>query len=594
MLQTIKLAVVTLVAATAVSSVANAYSIGTHKYETQLMLLHAGIDPAIADRLSTYAQWVDESRLNSAMNPIPFLHMRHSRMMHFPTQGIDPLEALLLKAAKREKVDDTGHATGGNIFDVAERDSLIANEAFNEALKTGNPYLMGASLHVLMDSYAHEGFNYIKGHGDRGHFPDRPWLFQEKHNEMRKKLFLAMARIREVLPQNGLSDLRIDGKLAREMTPEELYESYVKQPEIIKATSDITHKDPLYTGEAMNLVIERMITEGVAQPALKSLVFDRWGDMFFAKDAEGLNYGGWDIMREIVARLYQLPAAERAQFVDTERMERRYAAVVNKVHEYKVNGKTVQIASRRQEDIGQDSIQEAIAKELVHRLVPVPALGDSDNQPGAKDTFEDERLVAREDRIVRSLWQEAGLKIYNLSPTLLVKPPLIGKLKSLMSQDVGENGERLEADLKTLDSNIAHNQILSSMTRTERVKWMWAMEKYIIVDFATYRLTSWFKLVGAKPIGNLRLTNSDVADAKEWQHYDFFQEAREKGVFKMIYTSKQVDDIKGKYAAQEEAFAETKAKLRAGTMLSPRAQVDEVRGQFLPRYSEQLCRDIFK
>jgi hypothetical protein len=274
-------------------------------------------------------------------------------------------------------------------------------------------------------------------------------------------------------------------------------------------------------------------------------------------------------------------------------MERRYAAVINDVHEYKVNGKTVQIASRRHEDVGEDSIQASIVKELVHRLIPIPALGDDDNQTGAKDTFEDERLVAREDRLVRSLWQEAGLKLYNLSPTLLVKPPLLGKLKALMSKDVGENGERLEADLKSLDANIEKNQVLSSMTRRERVKWMWAMEKFIIIDFATYRLTSWFKLFGKKPIGNLRLTNADVADAKEWQHTDFFQEAREKGVFKMIYTEKQVDAIKGKYAAQEADFAETKAKLVAGQKATPRGQVDALRGQFLPRYSEQMCRALF-
>jgi hypothetical protein len=211
-----------------------------------------------------------------------------------------------------------------------------------------------------------------------------------------------------------------------------------------------------------------MIAEGVATPELKSLVFDGMEDVFFKKDAEGLNLGGWEVMTEIIARLYKIPLEKRARFVDTAKMELRYAALSTEAKTYKVKtgflrSRTVKVDAPEAEHSGDESIEKKIVRSLVERLIPRPALGDSDSHAGAKDTFEDERLVAREDRIVRSLWQEAGLRLYNLSPTLLVKPPMFAKLKALMRKDVGENGEVLEADLKALDRNIERNQVLSTM-----------------------------------------------------------------------------------------------------------------------------------
>jgi hypothetical protein len=126
----------------------------------------------------------------------------------------------------------------------------------------------------------------------------------------------------------------------------------------------------------------------------------------------------------------------------------------------------------------------------------------------------------------------------------------------------------------------------------ERVKWFWTMEKYIMIDFATNRLVSLLTM-GRVKAGNTRLTNYDVRDAKWWQTPQKFEEMRANGVFKQIYSRDKVDKIKGAYARQEAEFADRKAELLSGERLTPLGQINDLRAQFLPRYSAAQCRAIF-
>lgn len=594
-----KLIVFALAALMIAAPKAQAYSIETHKYETMLWLVHAGIDPAIADRISTYAQWVDESRMNSALNPIPFAHARHSRLMHFPTEGVDWLQATVEKILRKNE-SGAAHGNIQNTFNTAIRDSKIANEVFNEALKTGNPYLMGAAFHVLADSFAHEGFNYIIGHGERGHYPDRPWMFLEKHNEMRKLLFQAAARLRDALPRNALTNLQKNPyhKMNRELTPQELYLSYIAIPEVDVATKTIPHNDPLYVAEAMNLALNEMIKQGTVKPMIKDLVFNDFASEFFAyvpKDANERSRA-WDIMYDLVGYIRSLPADEQAEYVDIREFEYQYGSIPKQdFSERSTDGEDVKVA--REEFIAEQEAKgdfnDVMATKILHRLVPVPALGDHDSRPGAKDTAEDERLVQREERLQRARWQEVGLRVYGITPTLLVKPKLTQTVKAYMAHDNGVDGSRLEADLALMDKNVAGNQILSSMEFKERAKFFWTMEKYVMVDFATYRLTTPLKWVGKTPYGNLRLTDADVEDAYQWKSDKIFRYLKAEGVYQSIYTSAEVELIKGDYAAREAQVAEAKAGMLRGTVLSPMGQIDKLRGEFMSRYTENLCSAIF-
>lgn len=582
------------------ASNAFAYSEETHKYETDIMLNYAGIHPAIAETLSNYAQHADDSRLNSALNPILFLHMRVSRLQHFPTEGVDPAQALIEKLEAHE-ASSAGHGDIQNIYGRAKRNSLMANEMFNEAIKIGNPFLIGAALHVLMDSYAHEGFNYVIGHGDRGHYPDRPWMFVKKHNEMRKTLFLAMTRLRKLLPEGSLSDIKVNkfGKLNRELTAEELFESYSTDPNVKEATEAIPHNDPLYTAEAVSIGVNQMIKQGGAKKELLDYVQSRRELFFEVQEDTGLPRDAWQITRELVTELLAMPKEQQEKLLNIEKFLARYGAVVGENHTYisKKTGEKIVIAKERlmkTDQISQAELVQNITESLIDRIVPRPAAGDDENESIPKSTMEDERLVEREARIQRSRWQEVRMKLFGLAPTLMIKKGEQKKIDKLLKETLGEDGSKLESDMAQLDKNLNQNQVLTQLTFKERMRFTMTMTKYMLGDFFMHRgttLLTKLKLM-KEPKGNLRLTNKDVEYAKDWQFEDVFDELKEHGIFQMILHPEQAQAIIADWNKRQEAFEPTLEEIKSGKKLSPLGQIYKLREE----KSAGLilsCKDIF-
>jgi hypothetical protein len=562
------------------SQKAQAYGFETHFYETETKLIFAGIHPAIAERLAAYAQWVDTSKMNSAMNPILGMHARVSRMMHFPTQGVSPLAALWTKLTKDE--NSAAHGDMKNATNVAVRDSMVANEIFNEALKTGNPYLMGAALHVLMDSYAHEGFNYITGHGDRGHWPDRPWMFVEKHNEMRKKLFHAITRIREVLPASALTDIVVNdqGKMNRTMNHDELYNAYINNPNIKAIDQSIPHRDPLYTGEAVRLIIDNMLKEGTATEALAPYVFENLRHLFFEKQKNGQIRDGYEIMREIIEHVYSLEPAKRAELINTNKVIEKYGNVPEAITLKGKNGKKVTIvAADILPQIDHQKMVAEMLRELCSKVIPKPALGDHDVEPGAKQSFETEHLYqGPEVKIQATKWQMARQKMFGLAPHTLDQTTTLVRLFKFFSQDT----KNLFKDLDQMDDNIRKVRV----TKGERRMFMWSLFKYIVLDYATYRLTWPLYKIGLleKPMGNLRLTDEDMEGAKFWQFDNVFEKLREAGVFKQIYSEEQVEKLIQKWNQHEEKYVKNQQKSGIKEM-SPQEKLDLRRETFFQRQS---------
>lgn len=567
---------------------AHAYGLETHFYETETMLLYAGIHPAIAERIAAYAQWVDTSKMNSAMNPIPGVHARVSRLMHFPTEGASLMEVIFKKVAEKLKIK-VAHGDIKNFVNVAVRDSMIANEIFNEALKTGNPFLMGAALHVLMDSYAHEGFNFIVGHGDRGHYPDRPWMFVPKHNEMRKKVFLAMTRIRAVLPANGLSDYRVNeqGKLNREMFATELYESYSNNPIIKEIDTSIPHRDPLYTGEAVNLILDRMIEEGTAKPELKSYLFNDLRGLFFDKLENGQRRDGWEIMRDVVEHLYSLDPSQMDRFLDADKVMEVYGNVSKELVLKGTKGRTVTVkAEDVLNHVSYTDVIENMLRELCSKVIPRPALGDDDSQSGAKQSFENEHLYQNpEAKVQMTKWQMARQKLFGLTPHILDQTTVLTRLFLFLRKDANN----LLADLDKMEANIQKVQV----TRRERTRFMFSLFKYIVWDYVTYRVTyplHKMKLLD-KPMGNLRLTDENVPGAKLWQMDDYFNELRQVDFFKQIYSERQVDALIKRWEKHNAKFAQKLKKMNTEE-LSPDEKLSRRRDTFFDRYGGNATASV--
>jgi hypothetical protein len=591
-------AVAAIAIAFGMTSQAHAYGEETHKYETKAMLIHAGIHPALAERLSTYAQHVDDMLLTSAMAPIPFVHARISRLIHFPTEGVSPFDVLLSKVIRMQHISSDGHGNIQSMFNVAQRDSMIANAIFDEALKTGNPYLIGTALHVLMDSFAHEGFNYIVGHGSRGHYPDRPWMFVQKHNEMRKLLFKAMTRIRDVLPENGLSNIKVNsyGKFNRQLNEEELYKSYTAIPEIISATTSNPHRDPLYTTEAISTVVHTLIKQGIAKPIMHDYMMNDLRPLFFERDPqnkEGNARDTWQIATLLVQHLMTMPEEQQVKLFDKQAFVQKYGALYGDDFTYiGENGEEVKVSKEELQGALKHDIVETIVFSLIHRIVPRPALGDADNERGAKFTFEDERLVAQENRIQRAKWQEVVLRVYKVPPTIMDKLPILPRFKMFAKKDIGENGEKLEASLEQIDKNLENNQLRVSIERKERVKMFYAIFKYAIVDYLAARFSRPLVKLGIvkKIKGNFRLLDTDVDDAKVWQTKPVFERLRQANVFKQIWTVKDADKIIAKWDAALAAFAPAMAAMESGQKMTPLQQINALRAE----RRAQICEGAFK
>ncbi len=98
------------------------YSYDEHFHGTLARLMWAGIHPAVAEKLAAYNQWVDVSLLNSAMNPIPLVHGRVSRLLHFPTTSASAFDILFSWARKNflnGQIDTNGHGDIRNWLNAA-------------------------------------------------------------------------------------------------------------------------------------------------------------------------------------------------------------------------------------------------------------------------------------------------------------------------------------------------------------------------------------------------------------------------------------------------------------------------------------------
>jgi hypothetical protein len=558
---------------------AQAYSVETHFYETEVMLLMAGVHPAFSERIASYAQGVDTSLLNSAMNPIPLVHAHVSRLMHFPTEGASPLSILIDKFKVNSTAEAGSHGSIQNIFSVARRNSMIANELFNEALKTGSPFLMGAALHVLMDSYAHEGFNYIVGHGERGHYPDRPWMFVEKHNEMRQLLFKAMTRIREVLPAEALSDIRVNslGKLNREMTAEELYQEYSNNPLIKEATASNPHRDPLYTGEAAAIILDTLEKSGTAKPGLRNYVFQNLQHLFFEPMADGLPRDGWAVVQGIVDHLYDLPLEERARLLDIDKALLHYGNVSQEVSLKGKNGQIVKVLSSDvTSQVQLEQLKSNMVIEICQRVIPKPALGDQTNEEGSKATFENEQLNKKvEEPMQRAKWQNVRLKVFKLAPVELSEAKLFSKIFMFLKHDV----LRLAKQLDSMEAGVT---LKVEPTMREKTAFMFRLFKYTILDFVSYRVTTPLVKLGLlkKPLGNLRLVDEDVRDAKFWQIDPIFNKLKDAGVYKMLYSSEAATEIISNWEKHNRDFAATLQALLDGKLADPLQRMSQRKGEF--------------
>jgi hypothetical protein len=91
--------------------------------------------------------------------------------------------------------------------DFVVRNSIYAREIALQGIDAGDPILTGIGLHILQDSYSHEGYESYYGHARDNHLPDDPSRDIDKAMEMAKETYeILKAYLWKNYEANPLSD----------------------------------------------------------------------------------------------------------------------------------------------------------------------------------------------------------------------------------------------------------------------------------------------------------------------------------------------------------------------------------------------------
>ncbi|MEZ0392480.1 MAG: DUF6765 family protein, partial [Pseudobdellovibrionaceae bacterium] len=446
------------------SQVGSAYSVDTHFYETYAMARWTGIGHEVALEIATYNQWIDVQLSTSAMFPTWVVGGRLRRIFHFPTNKVEYKTGV-----------ETNHGQHMKIYGLATKNHPFASEMLTEGLRTGNLMLVGGGLHTLMDSYAHSGNGYSVGHALMGHWPDRPYTYIEKHNEMRATLFKAFVAIRKLLPAEALdTNLNTTGKKPNyQMSEKELFETYKENAVIKKIVESNPTRDARY--------VIPTLEEIIASAKRNNLVTDAFSMDWIKKTFPGIFESGLDareITEEIFRYLVKQPESEKAKLVNLSEV---YTQVLPELPVGKTfNGLTI-TRERFAQELGEEA-NEIIVKELVRMvtwsIVPEEPFRDAkgnyrDDGYTPKAAFEHEGQYEREEKMKIGDWQNGLQTLFGTNKIVFAGTNWFIKAGQLFSKSKGassllESLERLEVIQMKFDY---------------RMRYYWYSLKYAILEW---------------------------------------------------------------------------------------------------------------
>ncbi len=227
------------------------------------MCRKAAIAPELCLKIALNAGWVDEAFTTTPMFPTFFIGGEVRRRRHFPGNRYFMGES-----------PQHGMAGLGNYMALGYPNSPVGNMLLAEGFHNGDFTLVGAGLHVLMDSFTHNHLAYF-GHTDRGHHPDRPWtylsidsetgeLYNPRFRDMVPVVFQALCAIRDLLPEIGLDkEMRTaDGRRSHTLGAGDLAQDFMSFKLYKEISTWKTTWDPRYTRRAMRNLLELAKEDG--------------------------------------------------------------------------------------------------------------------------------------------------------------------------------------------------------------------------------------------------------------------------------------------------------------------------------------------
>ncbi|GIL17813.1 MAG: hypothetical protein BroJett040_15640 [Oligoflexia bacterium] len=447
---------------------AKAYDIDTHFYATSMMLIWGGIKPDVAFELATYAQWIDESKWSTPMDFEPVFGTRKRRLFHFPSNfyseklelgDMNRIYEILNVKGETDltlNYNDSNHSVNYGWMDGVRPNNPFAYELIMIGMKRGNKMLVGAGLHVLMDSFGHSDFPAILGHASAGHVPDRPYLYVEKYKDMTRSVFKVITMLRKLLPPEALNPQFKSANSTKshlDMTADELVESFWQNEKIERAITRDILRSPEYTKAATGLILDALVRDGSIRDtqAIKQIL--NRNELF----NKGLNTR--EIFKILILEHLNNSFAKNSEIFNIERMTKNILEGVA----------AGQILSRKlvAELGGPDKVADFVAREIVRNHVPEPI--DKDNP----FVFEQENSLRQFEMMIRiNQWKEIihehtgrWVKFDAKKLMELIKKSISGGMRTLFDQDMK-----------------AAEEILT-VRWGERVKWWWEMARYLVYDW---------------------------------------------------------------------------------------------------------------
>jgi hypothetical protein len=507
---------------------ANAYDKDTHFYEMYAMARYAGIGHEVAVQLAMYNEWIDVSPMSTPMGG-PFIGAHLRRLFHFPGEF----------SVYKNSGGLITHGAKLNVLGVATRDNPFARELIMEGMKTGNLLLIGAGLHVHMDSFGHEGYGWWFGHGEGGHWPDRPWADLAKHAEMNKALFEDLVALRKLLPQSALDKEFGDGAGAKHflLSADELAAKYKANEKIQTTLATDPFKTERYTRRALELILTRAKEVGIMTSEF---------DVQLAMSRPGLFTSGYyvkDILEILIGQLFAMDSAKFNSLVD-----------MTKVGEVVLTGYPLHRISVQR--IGFDRVEAQVVNKLLYGLIPDPL---NDRMHVA---FESEGELRKLEMQMRLGWWQTTIEQVTGAKIRFDAKKLIDRVKA---QIAAWRGKSVAASLKTIDKTV---EVINA-TRGQRFKFGWLMFKY-----------AWWDGIVRLDALRLKASRDNMAIAFE----EAFEEMIEDGTVKQVLSEEALAKLKERHekwrrdnglVTSAQARAEFQARIEAEEKAAEMKRISE-------------------
>lgn len=562
------------------------YDIDSHFYMTAAGLIKRGVKKEVALKIAAYAQWIDESLLTT-----PMQSERKRRIFHFPMplmikevprpSAAEVAQVLtLVNGVDSELVfdqlngfdglvsySDRVHGKDLGVLAEVKENNPMAYDILKKGLANGDYILVGAGLHILMDSFGHYGFSSALGHASAGHDPDAPYKHQERYYRMLKTFFDVTTVLLHAMPDEAKNRSAIFRRPDGTSIPlvaassEEIFESFIQQADVKKAIEEDIQRSEEYTKVAVSTILTSLYQSGALKNLDKVIHLTITPELFReSKTTE-------EIMSVVIQKMIEQGPEELEALIDLPILQDRYLRPISMhltIPQFVATHKGVEGAAAK--------LSNLITYKFIAHNISASEQFVVDPE-GLPREVEMKMRIKNWQAVIEGLIGEKVIfdKGKNIKDYILevFKERFLRRHKNPSERDFSpvENGE-----LGLLEKGIEGIKV--GVNYKEQMQWNWRMFNIVYIDFLRYvqfhSKWKWADFIAAQGMNKWHYLTSmigwnlleslpgshDVIDPQVYfiQNEEEFKKALSDGVFKKVITPEQVAHLKKQYNRNKKDF----------------------------------------